>query len=321
MTKSDIDQELDTLVKQVPDLSKTSSVKFLDLELRFATLLGLRRDEVQFTYIAEPGDFNSRLGQGGPGGERTHVVFALLGKAQDIEKHFKHALGRARQRPDRAIVLCAQNSRGSWTSMRVVSSESDALTRVEALLPGVEVRPPTDPIPPDPLLSEPVRRSTAAPNPTVWCVRPGRANVALSQFTSDSVIGVGWNELGDLRDTANDLEALKTALRRTYPDEHAESAAGTIRRFLNDIAIGDLIVTPGGGVFHLGRVVGEPEYDPNTSAAFKTTRRVSWVARVERDRVSAEYSRLGKGLKNGRRWQRLQRRDPRHAGPHRPRGP
>src|SRR5688500_17019448 len=105
MSDDSLGRELDELVKQVPDLSKTSSTKFLELERHFADRLGVAASQVQFTYVAEAGDFTSRLGQGGPGGENTRVVFALLGKAQDIEKHVKHALVRARQRPDRAIVL------------------------------------------------------------------------------------------------------------------------------------------------------------------------------------------------------------------------
>ena len=140
----------------------------------------------------------------------------------------------------------------------------------------------------------------AAREPIVWCVRPGRDGVALTQFVEQSVVAIGWNEIGD-PSRFPDAVALKEALRTSYPGEDADSAAGVIRRFLREMATSDLVITPTADAVYVGRVVGDAKYD--SGGTFHSFRPVEWVTTIRRTALTDEMRRsIGSQLSVFRVW-------------------
>jgi MoxR-like ATPase len=123
---------------------------------------------------------------------------------------------------------------------------------------------------------------------TVWGLHPGKDDKALARFLGDSVVAIGWDELGDPRPYGNDQEALKLAVAAAFPDQKQGAIpvhAGVIRRFLYEIAPGDLVITPAGRDIHIFRVIGDAEYD--ATKTYRTSRPAQLLRTVSRDNLSA----------------------------------
>jgi MoxR-like ATPase len=123
---------------------------------------------------------------------------------------------------------------------------------------------------------------------TVWGLHPGKDDKALARFLGDSVVAIGWDELGDPRPYGNDQDALKEAVAKKFPDLKPGAIpvhAGVIRRFLYEMSPGDLVITPAGKDIHIFRVVGDAEYDADK--IYRTSRPAQLVRTVSRDNLSA----------------------------------
>src|SRR4051812_43661033 len=60
-------------------------------------------------------------------------------------------------------------------------------------------------------------------------------------------VSIGWEELGDLRAIGPDRDALKLRLAATYPAAKPGAIpvwAGVLMRFMTEIEIGDLVISP-----------------------------------------------------------------------------
>jgi MoxR-like ATPase len=133
----------------------------------------------------------------------------------------------------------------------------------------------------------PLQPGNEMSGPTIWCVRAGQGLIALNRFVKDGLVALGWDEVGDPRRFGDDEELLRAAIARSYPGEDTGSAVGVFRRFLSEIRIGDLVITPGDNTIHFGRVAGEPEYAPDADL-FRTYRTVEWTRVVARDELSVD---------------------------------
>ena len=74
------------------------------------------------------------------------------------------------------------------------------------------------------------------------------------------------------------------------------NSAGQIWRFLNEVQIGDPVLTyePANRLYHLGVMAGSPQYAPNEIDALPVKRAVKWQSSVSRDDLSdAARGRLG----------------------------
>jgi restriction system protein len=120
--------------------------------------------------------------------------------------------------------------------------------------------------------------------PTYWGVHAdsGRAQ---ELFLSKARVAVGWPELGDLSKIGHDRELLKAALKKAYPDKKPGAIpvyAGEIFRFIDELAIGDVVVyrSRPEPIVHLGRVTGPYAYDPAADAEYPNMRPVKWFRKV-----------------------------------------
>ena len=139
---------------------------------------------------------------------------------------------------------------------------------------GTELRPPAS------AQLEALWERHTRPLPRLWCVRAGSQAEAAEEFVRDGVVAIGWHKIGDPRALA-DAEELKAAVEREYPEEATGShqAAGSFRRFLSEMSVGDLVLTPSAGTVHIGRVDGESLWDASRGR-FPTHRRVKWTGQV-----------------------------------------
>ena len=84
-----------------------------------------------------------------------------------------------------------------------------------------------------------------------WFVRAGEKGFLFDDFREKSVIGIGWNELGNISKVKS-YEGLKTLFKKVYPSyspNEVGAAAGQISKFMKSLEIA-LDLTK-----HTGRVI------------------------------------------------------------------
>lgn len=121
----------------------------------------------------------------------------------------------------------------------------------------------------------------------VWIVRAGREGRYEQLALEEGVAVIGWSEIGPLTPPVT-RDELKALVREASDDEQKEQSinvqAGQIYRFIEEIALGDLIVLPhlaNPGHVAVGRVEGEYEFletGPFEDADAKHTRPTEWLA-------------------------------------------
>ncbi len=99
------------------------------------------------------------------------------------------------------------------------------------------------------------------------------------------LVAIGWDQLGDLSELAaaeGFQEQLKRRLAERYPTAPAATgrAASQIARFLEKIAVGDLVVAADGAtVLGIGRVTGDYQFDGSSDFAHR--RAIRWLSTDE----------------------------------------
>jgi restriction system protein len=104
-------------------------------------------------------------------------------------------------------------------------------------------------------------------------------------------ISIGWPALGNLAEIPNDREAFKGALAKAYPNSKPGAVpviAGTLFRFSNEIAIGDLVVYPSkpNRMVNLGTVESSYTFDPRFDEQYPNRHKVRWIKHIPQ----AEFS-------------------------------
>ena len=125
-----------------------------------------------------------------------------------------------------------------------------------------------------------------------WKVRSGGKGKDVSDaFWGKKVAAIGWG-LGDLSRVSN-REEIKDKLRVEYPGRGESSlgnVAGSIHRFVNEIEVGDLILTPPteNRDFLIGQCQSHYKYLPKLlPKGYEDVREVNWLKRIPRSALSA----------------------------------
>jgi restriction system protein len=114
--------------------------------------------------------------------------------------------------------------------------------------------------------------------PVIW----GIHNTELSEeLTDEGFVSIGWEGLGDLRKIPMEREALKDLLAATYPTAKPGAIpvwAGVLIRFVEEMRIGDLVVSPDKRrrTLNVGTVVSDFYVEP-TATRHPNRRRVAWT--------------------------------------------
>lgn len=132
----------------------------------------------------------------------------------------------------------------------------------------------------------------------MWKVNAGRRSVSASEFHTRGIVAIGWREGGDYSRAKTRLDVLE-AVRQAYPDKTDQQhkvSAGQIWRFLDEMKIGDRVMTydPETRLYHIGQVTGPPVFAPQAIDALPLQRSVRWSDVVSRDLLSqSAKGRLG----------------------------
>ncbi len=126
----------------------------------------------------------------------------------------------------------------------------------------------------------------------VWVVRAGTKGSLIDLTQRESVVCIGWGELGDLA-AIEDPETLRVRIDSVYPEDSPATRSkhfSQTRMFRFDLHDGDLVVAPGppGGELHLGCVAGDCAYRPDLPAEARQVRAVEWLGSFRRQDVQED---------------------------------
>ena len=129
---------------------------------------------------------------------------------------------------------------------------------------------------------------TSEENVTVWGIHCTIEEEAM--FHKDSVIAIGWNDMGDLSKLAGTREAFKAAYQKVRPDDSKPTVAvqaGQVYRFACEVKVGDYVVFPSKAdrMINVGVVEGGYFFAPNVSR-FGQQRKVKWLKKLPRTAFS-----------------------------------
>ncbi len=124
-----------------------------------------------------------------------------------------------------------------------------------------------------------------------WMVR-GDGGRLYEDFRERKVAAIGWNDLGARASKGMTRRELAVIYRELEP--HAKpgaivSGASQVWRFINEMAVGDSVVTysPSNRTYLVGTVTGEASYEPEWAADdMGLARAVDWTHEVDRDVLS-----------------------------------
>lgn len=128
--------------------------------------------------------------------------------------------------------------------------------------------------------------------PQLWVVRAG--DEIAGEVEKASLVAIGWEELGDLTG-CHSREEVKERYRQAYGElSEAKVAigAGQVYRFIREIKIGDLVLTPLKVTREVlvGEITGDYAYDPKAiSAHYPNVRKVIWKKKISRDDISVPF--------------------------------
>lgn len=136
----------------------------------------------------------------------------------------------------------------------------------------------------------PAKQETEQSVATTWMVRAGEGGWLFDEFERQSVVSVGWHEMGPLQALKSRAEFVAAA-ERAYPGGKKFSlaiSAGQLYRFVREVKLGDTVLTynPAERAYLVGTVAGEYEYVPDAAGRQPNRRAVKWRGRVPRDKLS-----------------------------------
>lgn len=100
-------------------------------------------------------------------------------------------------------------------------------------------------------------------------------------LVGEGFVAIGWDELGDVSRFADDRDGLKQAIIDAYPTAKPGAVpvwAGVLMRFMNEITVGDVVVTPNksDSTVDIGVFEGDYYYDPAVEF-HRNRRKVRWT--------------------------------------------
>ena len=114
-----------------------------------------------------------------------------------------------------------------------------------------------------------------------WIYSPGNGACKWNAFYERGVMGLGWDEIGDLRQYSSQDE-MKAAMKRTIdPDKSHNNGAHATWQFLAEMKVGDVIFAKRGMHTLIGRgvVTSDYIYDPKSDPDYPNIRKVDWISK------------------------------------------
>jgi len=115
-----------------------------------------------------------------------------------------------------------------------------------------------------------------------WLYSPGEQARLWDEFYSDGIMGIGWDDLGDLKrfDTKSHI---KIAMKQKYDDSKSYRNDGlALWQFAHAVAVGDVVFAKRGISAIIGRGIVESDYVYDESRSeFKHIHKVNWTKKGE----------------------------------------
>ena len=115
-----------------------------------------------------------------------------------------------------------------------------------------------------------------------WLYAPGEGSCMWEEFYSESIIGIGWDEMGDLKQYPS-KEAMKQKMKELYGQEYTyTNNAHATWQFANELQPGDIVFVKKGLYRLVGRGTVETGYifDEKRSA-YKHIHKIKWTHKGE----------------------------------------
>ncbi|MGO1058536.1 AAA family ATPase [Planococcus sp. FY231025] len=115
-----------------------------------------------------------------------------------------------------------------------------------------------------------------------WMYAPGEGSRFWEEFHQKGIMGIGWEEIGDLKQFPT-KNAIKEKMRQVYEEDLSYMNAGHATwQFANEIEIGDVVFVKKGLKKIIGRgVVGSDYYFDESRAEYNNLRNVDWTHKVD----------------------------------------
>lgn len=124
----------------------------------------------------------------------------------------------------------------------------------------------------------------------IWGIHAGVGGTADSLFINQSVVAIGWPQMGDLSNLTT-RDKVKEKYLQSYaeaPKGRINTHAGQLYRFTNEMKVGDLVVYPSVVTrdVHIGEIIGDYQYQPATDSKYPNQRSVRWLEHIARKTLS-----------------------------------
>lgn len=118
----------------------------------------------------------------------------------------------------------------------------------------------------------------------VWVVRGGDYNELAAQVATKQAVALGWDAVGDVS-SIKTRDDLREKMEEAEPGSGTPNSVGQMYRFVNEIQIGDFILTPERATkqVHISRCTGGYQFDPTIfSGDYPQVRPVNYLRSVAR---------------------------------------
>lgn len=120
--------------------------------------------------------------------------------------------------------------------------------------------------------------------PQFWLLSPGEHNYMWGDFEQNNIIGIGWRELGDLKQYNSKREIAETIKEMRELENNPSNAALANYQFAFEMKIGDYVLIKAGikKLIGLGKITSDYIYDPSRDG-YHSIRNVEWLKMGEWD--------------------------------------
>lgn len=124
-----------------------------------------------------------------------------------------------------------------------------------------------------------------------WLVRPYPHKIRrLDEFKDQNIVAVGWPGIGNLSDkTREEIKKILAGAPYQLKGLELGNAYATIDIFVNQMQVGDLVLTPDGDDIYFGEITSDYFLEPavdNASQGYSHQRKVKWLADTARKELS-----------------------------------
>ena len=120
--------------------------------------------------------------------------------------------------------------------------------------------------------------TTSASPIRYWVYAPGNNSSKWEEFYSKGIMGIGWDEMGDLKQYPS-KEAMKTRMKKLYGEEYSyRNSALATWQFANEIQAGDIVYAKKGMYKVIGRGIVESDYIFDSGRdEYKHIHKIKWT--------------------------------------------